>query len=519
MSGLRGMTVAIWGLLVWLWLVPAAADPIAELHQALDAWQVEEAAPLLAKIEGDDSPRALYARSRYAFERSDYATADTLLARADYAKDPQAFDFRPFLTAAKANTGGNATLQSEHFEVRYAKGKEDVMAQAALETLENARRALGSDLGYMPKDRLVLEIYARPEMLSAATGLPMEAIRKTGTIAICKWNRIMMLSPRVTLMGYAWRDTLNHEYTHLVISRVSANRVPIWLHEGIAKFLEQRWRSPNGTPLEPTREALLARALREDKLVTLAQMSPSMSLLPSQQHGALAYTEVLSMIRWLTERYGKGVLPRLLLALRANPDLDAAFQKATGLNVASFESGWKREMRNGRLRELGFEFDDYSILFGAGDTSKDEERELKSIKNRRGRQFMTLGKLLKDRNHPKAAAIEFEKAAQSLGSTHPALQNYIAEELLKQSRFADTLARLLPTLEVSPDYLPTRIRLAEAYLGLGEFAKAAVQFEYAYGLNPFDPRIYQGLAVCQEKLGQSEKAAWARRQLALLKNG
>ena len=63
------------------------------------------------------------------------------------------------------------------------------------------------------------------------------------------------------------------------------------------------------------------------------------------------------------------------------------------------------------------------------------------------------------------------------------------------------------------------VLLAQAYLGLGEFAKAAVQYEYAYGLNPFDPRVYQGLALCQEKLGKDDKAAWARRQLALLKNG
>ena len=499
MSGRRAIRLALGSLAFWLWAVSAlAADPVAELHDALDAWQIEQAAPLAARLQNDDSPRALYARARYLFERSDYPAADKLLARADYAADPKALDFRPFLKAALTATRGNKTLQSEHFEVRFAPGKDEVLATAALDTLESARRALGADLGYLPAERIALEIYARPEMLSAATGLPLEAIRKTGTIAICKWNRIMMMTPRVSLMGYAWRDTLNHEYTHLVISHVSANHVPIWLHEGIAKFLEERWRSPVGTPLEPTRESLLARALREDKLVTLAQMSPSMSLLPSQQHGALAYTEVLSMIRWLTERFGRGILARLLATLRQTPDLDAAFQKTTGLDVARFEENWKREMRGGRLRELAFEFDDYSILFGSGDTSKDEERELKGIKNRRGRQFMTLGKLLKDRNHPKAAAIEFEKAAQSLGSNHPTLQNYIAEELLKQGRYGDALARLLPTLDISANYLPTHLRLAEAYLGLSEFAKAAAQFELAYGINPFDPRVYQGLIACQE---------------------
>jgi hypothetical protein len=42
--------------------------------------------------------------------------------------------------------------------------------------------------------------------------------------------------------GYPWLDTLAHEYTHFIVSRVSHNTVPIWFHEGLAKFEERRWR-------------------------------------------------------------------------------------------------------------------------------------------------------------------------------------------------------------------------------------------------------------------------------------
>ena len=38
----------------------------------------------------------------------------------------------------------------------------------------------------------------------------------------------------------------DHEYTHFVVTRVSHNTVPIWLHEGLAKFEERRWRGPVG---------------------------------------------------------------------------------------------------------------------------------------------------------------------------------------------------------------------------------------------------------------------------------
>ena len=44
--------------------------------------------------------------------------------------------------------------------------------------------------------------------------------------------------------GYDWLDTVSHEYVHLVVSRKSRNTVPIWMHEGLAKYLESRWRGP-----------------------------------------------------------------------------------------------------------------------------------------------------------------------------------------------------------------------------------------------------------------------------------
>ena len=48
----------------------------------------------------------------------------------------------------------------------------------------------------------------------------------------------MAVTPRALLRGYPWRDTLAHEYVHLVISRLSHNRVPVWLHEGLAEHVQ-----------------------------------------------------------------------------------------------------------------------------------------------------------------------------------------------------------------------------------------------------------------------------------------
>ena len=54
--------------------------------------------------------------------------------------------------------------------------------------------------------------------LAAVSTLTEEEIRTSGTVAVCKFGKLMMLSPKALLKGYDWLDTAAHEYTHLVLT-------------------------------------------------------------------------------------------------------------------------------------------------------------------------------------------------------------------------------------------------------------------------------------------------------------
>ena len=71
-----------------------------------------------------------------------------------------------------------------------------------------------------------------------------------------------MLTSQEVWLGAMADDTPAHEFVHYYVTKVSRNTVPIWLHEGIAKFQENRWRSSPGHPLDPPQEDLLARSLK-----------------------------------------------------------------------------------------------------------------------------------------------------------------------------------------------------------------------------------------------------------------
>ena len=91
-----------------------------------------------------------------------------------------------------------------------------------------------------------LEIYPDAESLAEVSTLSVEAIRTTGTIALCKWGRLMIASPGALMHGYPWLDTIAHEYVHLLLTKATLDQSPVWLQEGLAKFLETRWRTGRG---------------------------------------------------------------------------------------------------------------------------------------------------------------------------------------------------------------------------------------------------------------------------------
>ena len=89
----------------------------------------------------------------------------------------------------------------------------------------------------------------------------IRAPRPPGTVAVAKWGRVTLLSPRATPYGYVWRDTVAHELTHLAVTRASGDRAPLWLQEGVAKYEESRWRPSKPFDDWPPADAVAKRGI------------------------------------------------------------------------------------------------------------------------------------------------------------------------------------------------------------------------------------------------------------------
>src|SRR5438045_8521791 len=150
----------------------------------------------------------------------------------------------------------------------------------------------------------------------------------------------MITSPRALLRGYAWLDTLSHEFTHYLVTQKGRNSVPIWLQEGLAKFLETRWRGAPGMAVDDLSLGLLQDAAKKNKLIPFSRMHPSIAMLPTQEQAALAFAEVEAAIRLLYQRGGQSALTELVSGMAAGMTDEQAVARAAGNSSGGFEAAW-----------------------------------------------------------------------------------------------------------------------------------------------------------------------------------
>jgi tetratricopeptide (TPR) repeat protein len=483
--------------------VPAHADrpSVQHAYQLIEEQRIEEAraeVDALVKAHGHD-PEVAFVDGDLAFELGQYERAEQRLTEAAGKLRGQLGDeakqLRDLVHATFDATRGFAESRGTHFVIRHAPGKDALLVPYALDALERAYEALGHDFGWSPSEPVRVEIYPEVADLAKVSTLTLKEIETSGTIALCKFNRVMITSPRALLAGYPWLDTLTHEYTHFVIARVSHNTVPIWLHEGLAKYEERRWREA-GSALSPTMEHLLATGIAHKHLITFEQMHPSMAKLPSQEDTALAFAEVHTVIEYLHDHVGWPGIQKIVARLRAGASDGQAVAAVTERSFEQFQRDWRAWLHGRKLRtHPGIIPAESELRFkkGAGQPTEASEDDSAHIGEERARRFARLGGMLRARHRLAAAAAEYEKAQAIVGPGHPSVANKLARTYLELGEAKRAIVTAEPALELYPDQAAPNATLGEAWLAEGNLDKAARYLESSIQISPFDPAVHCAL--------------------------
>ncbi len=494
---------------VWPWVLGAAAVAIgapgaataqfdaAKTAQALiSGLDYDEARRVLASADADD-PRVLLERARLAIYELDCDGAATILARPEVEHAPGGEALADIARACQRVTAALASDRdpARGVEVFWQDEHDRALAPLLIDTVAQARDRLTRDLGVdWPRPTRVVVVRDLLS-LSAMTGLPYESAQTTGTVAVAKWGRVTLLSPRASHHGYPWRDTVAHELTHLAVTRASRDRAPLWLQEGVAKREEVRWRDPGPFDDRPPPEAVVQRGLELGLGVPLDKLGPSIAMLPSADAAMIAFAEVTSFVRFYadSEAGGRqdagtgGALPSLFAELRDGKDPDEALLAASGADLKAWDVRWRTYLASRPATPV-------PMLLGLGKPHQ-ASHEVDTLRDLRDRT--RLAQLLMTRSHAPEALKELER----IDLTHapvsnegwdramgdPSIRWLKGRALEEVGRREEAEPLMADPSEVLSSYGPwwaTRGRWARVR---GDEPVATSSFREAVAADPFDP--------------------------------
>ena len=529
-------------------VVPAAPAPTAPqatsgnanvVEKMFDGWRFRDGTAALQDLvrAAPQAPQTLVMEGYAGFLKGDYEGSIRKLAQAidnagagagaDATAAAAAKELQGLATEARDAVKDHKEERSAHFWMRYP-AEDAVLVPYALEALETAYRALHDDLGFEAEMPIRIEIYRSPSDLAAVSSLSPAEVARTGTIALCKWARLMVTTPRALAYGYPWLDSMNHELVHYAVSELTGDRAPVWLQEGLAKFLERRWREPAGGRLAPSMEHLLAKALRSGKLIGFDAMHPSMAKLPSAEDATLAFAEVANAVAYLHSLGGMASLRTTIKKVADGVDARRAVAETAGGSWVDFERGWRVFMNAQRYK-----------TFSAIDIPTTHIRKANAIASRRkptedealsasqkqapAFRFLRLGNMMLQGNRLRAAAIEYEKgdkvgvvggASATGGSAAREAARAAAADPAVHWIFPVKLGRIYLALgepdralkalagvsALYPDLPWPNLISGQALLAKGDAPGALVALKASLATNPFDPAVHCALAEAFGKL-------------------
>ncbi len=488
--------------------------------ELLDAWRTAEAEEVAARAlrENAKSAGAQAFDGRLKFYQGRYQDALGAFekALAVDSKDERHQAYKLLAQFTLDVVKNLKRFESAHFMLYLDEKRDGILAPYALEALEKSYSAIGAELGYYPKDKVRVEIAPDVSSFNAISTLSLRDIEETGAVGICKFNKLMIISPRALSLGYRWVDSLSHEYLHYAIVALTNNRAPIWLHEGMARFYETRWRKPEIAKdaaedyLTPGNQTLLVQALEKNQFVGFKKMEPSLIHLETPEQVQLAYAEAASAVDFINTSKGRTGM-RGLLATLNDKSTPEAIENMFGLSFDAFESQWKGFLKKKGLKPI--EGSRVRRLRVKKNATEDEEAvELREIQSAVARNRTHLADQLMGRGRAAAAANEYQRALQ-VSPHSPVILNKLGRLFIQLNRLDDARESLKKALDVDPDSANTYVQLGRAHYAAKNHREAQLVLEEALQINPYNPMIFRLLVDSYAALGDANKAKAARANL------
>ncbi len=217
--------------------------------------------------------------------------------------------------------------QTDHFELSFDGTRDELMwGTAPLENeLESSYHEFGELFGFFPveagRPRLRVVLY-RKEGFDNVTGLGDWAGGVfDGTVRV----PVKDLGRETENL----KKVLRHELVHSFVQESGGPRVPGWLNEGLAQYLEPPFASGRVGDIRRAKERLYGQ-----ELFTLDKLGGSLATWKDTQAIRLAYAQSLVFVDYLDRMYGQQVLFDMVAGCKTGVTPIATFKTRIGIDLA-----------------------------------------------------------------------------------------------------------------------------------------------------------------------------------------
>jgi tetratricopeptide (TPR) repeat protein len=222
------------------------------------------------------------------------------------------------------------------------------------------------------------------------------------------------------------------------------------------------------------------------------------------------------LVQHVLEIGGEEALPIIIRRIRDGEEPELVVAEAAG--YADFDSlmaGWRRwvaeqPLVSKRVAALPVVLDGDADEFASDPLLAIDGSKLRSAR---------LGDLLRERDRPLAALVEYRKAGDGDGPASPMLMAREADCLAKLERLDEALALVNEGVQMYPEFTLLQVTRGRLLDGIGVPGSAVEAWLAAHDLNPFDVEVQQALVHDFGLLGKATAAAKHEEYLHILNTG
>ncbi|MHC4269639.1 MAG: peptidase MA family metallohydrolase [Planctomycetota bacterium] len=130
---------------------------------------------------------------------------------------------------------------------------------------------------------------------------------------------------------------IRHELTHALLHRIAGNKVPAWLHEGIAQYKD-------GVNDADVKKAL-KEAVLNNRMIPISELQAGFGNFKDKTQVKVAYAESLDFIEYLINNYGFYTILDILNNFNNHTSLDELFNYVYRLDLNQLENDWIEHLR------------------------------------------------------------------------------------------------------------------------------------------------------------------------------